>query len=147
MTPEFAGVEGDACISFKACGTGPNSPCCPSAYRTAFNPDTSKSHCPANFFCDYDEKKGLFPGSKLLGMPTGLCLRNAADCGKVGKPCCVNNGGSRTALKCEPEPGPGKKGYCAAKDGSTEGVKDKNMICQLCPASGSTNSACKQESG
>lgn len=125
---------GIACVSLKTCGTGPNSPCCPGAYGTAFNPDSTKSGCPEDLFCAFDDKKGTFPGSKLLDRPTGLCQPNAADCGKLGKPCCVTETGCCRVLKCEP--GPGKKGFCAAKDGSTKNVRDQNKICQLCPASG-----------
>lgn len=133
---------GRACLAIQNCGTTSNSHCCPSSYASGLNPSLKKPICPEGFFCAYAwGKAGRYAGSARLNHTgTGVCLRNAADCGKLGKPCCIitqSNFGTETC-----EPGPGKKGYCAAKDGSTKDVKNKDLICQLCPASG-----CPQASG
>jgi hypothetical protein len=132
---------GYACAAIpKNCGTTPNSPCCPSSYRTGFNPPLDKPVCPDNFYCEYDKQKGAFPGSQLLTGGIGICLRNAPDCEKLGKPCCIINTGSTSVITCNP--GPGLKGYCAAADGSTKGVPYSKLMCQKCPDGG-----CPQESG
>jgi hypothetical protein len=64
----------------------------------------------------------------------GFCLRNAPDCGQLGKPCCIINGGSHTATICRPADG--KKGYCASAVGLVYGddVKLQDLICKACPA-------------
>jgi hypothetical protein len=79
-------------------------------------------------FCEYDKANGpKFPGSNLLPMPTGLCVANAPDCGKLGKRCCVSaSGGSSVAYGCNPENK--KKGYCVSASG-----KESDLICTQCP--------------
>jgi hypothetical protein len=111
-----------------------NSPCCPSTYRTPFNPSLNKPLCPDYYFCQYDETLPKYPGLELLKAPPGTCLRNAPDCGKLGKPCCIVTTANTGGEFCNPEDG--KKGFCAGADGATKGVKDKDLICHSCPASG-----------
>jgi hypothetical protein len=129
-------TAGYACMAIpKNCGTTPNSPCCPSTYRTSYHPRLARSHCPKDFFCQYDKVNGpKYPNSELAGELTGVCLRNAPDCGKLNKPCCISNGGSNTATTCEP--GGGRKGYCVTADGKEDGM-EKDLICKLKPAAAS----------
>jgi hypothetical protein len=138
--------DAGVCVAIPAnCDTTLNSPCCPETYRTRFNPpqNNTKNVCPAGFFCAFNKTAGQYPGSKVLPKGGGVCLRNAPDCGKLGKPCCIIMGGIPsywqpsgyiTTAHCNP--GAGLKGYCAAADGSTNSVKSKDLICHQCPAGG-----------
>lgn len=119
----------------KDCGLKDGSPCCPTRYGTARNPSTAlRSVCPENHYCAYDRINGpKFPGSNLLLQPTGYCRANPPDCGKVGKPCCINQGLSNSNTVCDPENG--ARGYFADKDGKTwgSGVRVQDLMCNACP--------------
>jgi hypothetical protein len=94
-----------------------------------------KPLCPDGYFCQFDAENGpKYPGLDLIKGIPGTCLRNAPDCGKLGKPCCIITTANTGADICNP--GPGQKGFYAGADGKREGVKSKDLICQACPASG-----------
>lgn len=118
----------------KDCGLKEGSPCCPSTYHIATNPPLGRALCPKNHYCAYDKLGGpKFPGSNLLHMPTGTCIANVPDCGRVGKPCCIIDMLSSTHAGCNPESG--VQGYCADKSGKTwrDVVRMQDLICNACP--------------
>lgn len=108
---EFFGT----CIDVKPdCGK-PGKACCPNPYHTSFNPAPPAFMCWGSkdfsnaSYCSYEQKK---------------CVPNAPNCGKVGTPCCVSDGGSTT------------NSYCMGPTGASPGffcTKGPVPMCSVCP--------------
>jgi hypothetical protein len=64
---------------------------------------------------------------------TGVCIRNAPDCGQIGKPCCIISPASYPSIlkwMCE-LPG-GERGQCrnaAVLEADGAGVKLRDLLC------------------